>query len=174
MHHITEILPDTIKRALSGLGDHEIDQIEEIRVRTSRPLELVNKGKPRFLPYVATPEDSALLLNRLGNYSMYTLEEELKKDMSRSEADTAWGLPAGLSSKTGPSKESEKYHHLIFALPKKNRHFQTVCPPFISKLVAEHADYRSAANRKNNTAQRPRQADQFGKRQRPCQKSGDC
>ncbi len=44
MHHITEILPDTIKRALSGLGDHEIDQIEEIRVRTSRPLELVNKG----------------------------------------------------------------------------------------------------------------------------------
>ncbi|AUZ39476.1 stage III sporulation protein AA [Bacillus sp. MBGLi97] len=79
LHHITEILPDTIKRALNGFGDHEINQIEEIRIRTSRPLELVNKGKPRFLPYAATPEDSALLLNRLGNYSMYTLEEELKK-----------------------------------------------------------------------------------------------
>lgn len=123
LHHITEILPDTIKRALNGLGDHEINQIEEIRIRTSRPLELVNKGKPRFLPYAATPEDSALLLNRLGNYSMYTLEEELKKDMSRSEADTAWGLPAGLSSKTEQSKESEKYHHLISALPKKKSAF---------------------------------------------------
>ncbi|UIN44705.1 hypothetical protein M8181_12995 [Bacillus licheniformis] len=36
MHHITEILPDTIKRALSGLDDHEIDQIEEIRIRIYR------------------------------------------------------------------------------------------------------------------------------------------
>ena len=70
LHHITEILPDTIKRALNGFGDHEINQIEEIRIRTSRPLELVNKGKPRFLPYAATTEDSALLLNRVGNYSM--------------------------------------------------------------------------------------------------------
>ncbi|MGN9864768.1 stage III sporulation protein AA [Bacillus swezeyi] len=79
MHHITEILPDTIKRALSGIKEHEVDQIEEIRIRTSRPLELVKKGSPLFLNYAATSEDAALLLNRLGNYSMYTLEEELKK-----------------------------------------------------------------------------------------------
>ncbi|MEC0495997.1 stage III sporulation protein AA [Bacillus glycinifermentans] len=79
MQHITEILPDTIKRALAGLTEHGMNQIEEIRIRTSRPLELVQKGQPLFLDYAATPEDSAIFLNRLGNYSMYTLEEELKK-----------------------------------------------------------------------------------------------
>ncbi|MFN2745381.1 MULTISPECIES: stage III sporulation protein AA [unclassified Bacillus (in: firmicutes)] len=79
MHHITEILPDTIKRALSGLKKHEADQIEEIRIRTSRPLELVRQGHSLFLNYTATHEDAALFLTRLGDYSMYTLEEELKK-----------------------------------------------------------------------------------------------
>ncbi|MDI5788457.1 hypothetical protein PO124_08685 [Bacillus licheniformis] len=131
MHHITEILPDTIKRALSGLGDHEIDQIEEIRVRTSRPLELVNKGKPRFLPYVATPEDSALLLNRLGNYSMYTLEEELKKDMSRSEADTAWGLPAGCR-RNGAVKGIREISSFNIRIAKEKSAFPNRMSPFIS------------------------------------------
>ncbi|WP_172296147.1 stage III sporulation protein AA [Bacillus sp. WMMC1349] len=79
MHRIIEILPDTIKQALSGLSQQEVDQIEEIRIRTSRPLELINKGQPHFLNYKATLKDTTILLNRLGNYSMYTLEEELKK-----------------------------------------------------------------------------------------------
>ncbi|ASB88491.1 stage III sporulation protein AA [Bacillus sonorensis] len=79
MHYITDILPDTVKRALAGLTKDEVDQIEEIRMRTSRPLELVRKGQPLFLNYAPTPGDSAIFLNRLGDYSMYTLEEELKK-----------------------------------------------------------------------------------------------
>lgn len=48
MHYITDILPDTVKRALAGLTKDEVDQIEEIRMRTSRPLELVRKGQPLF------------------------------------------------------------------------------------------------------------------------------
>lgn len=125
--------PDTIKRALSGLGDHEIDQIEEIRVRTSRPLELVNKGKPRFLPYVATPEDSALLLNRLGNYSMYTLEEELKKGYVTIRGGHRVGLAGRVVVENGAVKGIREISSFNIRIAKEKSAFPNRMSPIYFK-----------------------------------------
>ncbi|MFS3913993.1 stage III sporulation protein AA [Bacillus australimaris] len=79
MRSLLDILPHSIGQELSLLQEEEWAQIEEIRIRTDRPIELMQGGKPRFLSYHTTGEDASQLLGRLSNYSMYTLEEELKQ-----------------------------------------------------------------------------------------------
>ncbi|WP_144486510.1 stage III sporulation protein AA [Bacillus pumilus] len=79
MRSLLDILPHAIGQELRLLKEAEWDQIEEIRIRTDRPIELMKRGKPRFLSYHTTGEDASQLLGRLSNYSMYTLEEELKQ-----------------------------------------------------------------------------------------------
>ncbi|MCY7708940.1 stage III sporulation protein AA [Bacillus safensis] len=79
MRSLLDILPHSIGQELRLLKEEEWAQIEEIRIRTDRPIELMQGGKPRFLSYHTTWEDASQLLGRLSNYSMYTLEEELKQ-----------------------------------------------------------------------------------------------
>jgi stage III sporulation protein AA len=79
MKEILEILPDSITKELSSLPEAVLQSIEEIRIRTNQPVELVAKNGPQLLTYVSTIKDASMIIGRLSNYSMYTLEEELKK-----------------------------------------------------------------------------------------------
>ncbi|MFS0656374.1 stage III sporulation protein AA [Bacillus sp. 179-C3.3 HS] len=79
MRSLLDIFPHSIGQELSLLKEPEWAQVEEIRIRTNRPIELIQTGKSRFLSYHTKAEDATHLLGRLSNYSMYTLEEELKQ-----------------------------------------------------------------------------------------------
>lgn len=58
MRSLLDILPHSIGQELSMLKEAEWAQIEEIRIRTDRPIELMQGGKPRFLSYYTTGEDA--------------------------------------------------------------------------------------------------------------------
>jgi stage III sporulation protein AA len=79
MQQILTFLPKRIVDALETRSLLLEEGVEEIRVRINRPLEVTAGGVPYFLSYIVLPEDAVQLLNKLGNFSMYTLEEELKK-----------------------------------------------------------------------------------------------
>jgi stage III sporulation protein AA len=79
MQAVWDILPKTIAAILQQLPPSWHEQIEEIRVRVLRPLEVIVKGKAHFLPYQVTSEDGIHLLNKLSQYSIYAIEEELKR-----------------------------------------------------------------------------------------------
>nr|MDH3086087.1 stage III sporulation protein AA [Bacillus velezensis] len=79
MNEITEVLPALLRDAISAVPEEARRDTEEIRIRVDRPVELIQKGQPLYLSYVCTAGDAQLILSRLSNYSMYTLEEELKK-----------------------------------------------------------------------------------------------
>lgn len=76
---IFEVLPKSIASTLQQLPPSMCEHIEEIRVRIQRPLEVLEKGKAHFLPYRVTAEDGIHLLNKLSQYSIYAIEEELKR-----------------------------------------------------------------------------------------------
>ncbi|MGM7721223.1 stage III sporulation protein AA [Metabacillus sp. Hm71] len=79
MKEIIEMLPDSISHQIKKLHPASIARIEEIRIRVMKRVEVVIMGKPVFLSSITTYEDSINLLNELSQYSIYTLEEELKK-----------------------------------------------------------------------------------------------
>ncbi|MBZ5750735.1 MULTISPECIES: stage III sporulation protein AA [Metabacillus] len=79
MKEIIEMLPESLSNQLVKLHPSSLARIEEIRIRVMKRVEVIISGKPVFLSYVTTYEDSINLLNELSHYSIYTLEEELKK-----------------------------------------------------------------------------------------------
>lgn len=95
MHEILSFLPKRITNALETHSLLQEEGVEEIRVRINRPLEVTAGGVPYFLSYIVLPEDALQLLNKLGNFSMYTLEEELK----RGYITIAGGHRVGLAGK---------------------------------------------------------------------------
>ncbi|MDQ0156426.1 stage III sporulation protein AA [Robertmurraya andreesenii] len=79
MERVIEMLPIRIVEILSQLPPQQLHAIEEIRIRTNRPIEVAIQGSPQFLPYVVKEEDCVQILNKLSHFSIYTLEEELKR-----------------------------------------------------------------------------------------------
>ena len=79
METILTYLPKNITNLISKIPPDQKEELEEIRIRVNRPIELMLKGAPRFLSYIVQPEDAIHLLNKISHFSIYTLEEELKR-----------------------------------------------------------------------------------------------
>ncbi|GHI01014.1 stage III sporulation protein AA [Neobacillus kokaensis] len=79
MEMILNFLPKTIADQINQIPPYVKEELEEIRIRINRPIELTAKGAPRFLSYIIQPEDAFHLMNKISHFSIYTLEEELKR-----------------------------------------------------------------------------------------------
>lgn len=79
MESILTFLPKNLASLISQIPPNQKEEVEEIRIRINRPIEITLKGAPRFLSYIIQPEDALNLLNKISQFSIYTLEEELKR-----------------------------------------------------------------------------------------------
>ncbi|MDR4948538.1 stage III sporulation protein AA [Neobacillus cucumis] len=79
MESILNFLPNNLASLISQIPPNQKEEVEEIRIRINRPIEITLKGSPRFLSYIIQPEDAFHLLNKISHFSIYTLEEELKR-----------------------------------------------------------------------------------------------
>ncbi|WP_026674903.1 stage III sporulation protein AA [Alkalihalobacterium bogoriense] len=84
MEEVYVVLPESLRSVISQFPFSLHEQIEEIRVRIHRPLEIIAAGKPYYperngKSYIVTREDAKHLLNQLSQYSLYAFEEELKQ-----------------------------------------------------------------------------------------------
>lgn len=88
---ILPLMPDNLRKLLSGIAAPIANQLQEIRIREGRPLEIVYSFGHRFVTptgqttedaeqgYVPNREDTARLLDLLSGHSLYAFEEELKR-----------------------------------------------------------------------------------------------
>lgn len=79
MNTILQFLPKNISDLINQIPPSQKEDLEEIRIRINRPIEIILKGTPRFLAYTIQPEDAMHLMNKISHFSIYTLEEELKR-----------------------------------------------------------------------------------------------
>ncbi|UOE95914.1 stage III sporulation protein AA [Alkalihalobacillus sp. LMS39] len=84
MEEVYVVLPESLRSVIRQFPFSLHEQIEEIRVRIHRPLEIIAAGKPYYperngTSYIVTREDAKHLLNQLSQYSLYAFEEELKQ-----------------------------------------------------------------------------------------------
>jgi stage III sporulation protein AA len=90
--NILAILPYSIAEMINDLPESKLKKLEEIRLRINRPIELITAGEALFLPYRVQEKDGEQFLDKLANYSFYTLEEELKKGYITIEGGHRVGL----------------------------------------------------------------------------------
>jgi stage III sporulation protein AA len=79
METVLAFLPKTIIEQLERIPPFQQIEIEEIRIRIDRPIEVTMAGKSIFLPYKVLAEDAQHLLNKISRHSIYALEEELRR-----------------------------------------------------------------------------------------------
>jgi len=79
VNSIYSFLPKSIADQVLTIPPHEREGIEEIRIRIDRPLEVCINGKPIFFSSTIKMKEAHHLLNRISQYSVYTMEEELKR-----------------------------------------------------------------------------------------------
>lgn len=88
---VVHLLPLELKTLLERLPDQMQEQLEEIRIREGRPLEIGFRGQSRFMmadgslrhtadgAYKPSADTCRKLLERITNYSLYAMEEELRR-----------------------------------------------------------------------------------------------
>lgn len=88
---VAHLLPLELKTLLERLPEQMQEQLEEIRIREGRPLELGFRGQSRFMmidgslrqtadgAYKPSADTCRKLLERITNYSLYAMEEELRR-----------------------------------------------------------------------------------------------
>ncbi|MBB5173083.1 stage III sporulation protein AA [Texcoconibacillus texcoconensis] len=81
---VFDVLPKRLVHWINSIDEREIQKIEEIRIRHSQALELDVNGRVMYLPGKGSQqgvrdEEMQYILNQLSNYSLYTLDEELKR-----------------------------------------------------------------------------------------------
>ncbi|MBD8070410.1 stage III sporulation protein AA [Bacillus sp. PS06] len=104
MQEIVELLPAAIADIIRSYPPTLKEKMEEIRVRVSRPLEFVVGGKPHFQTHIVTAEEGIQLLNRLSHYSIYALEEELKRGYITIQGGHRVGLAGKVITEQGKVK----------------------------------------------------------------------
>ena len=81
---ILNVLPCKI-RLIFNQEKLNYDELQEIRIRTDKPLLLRYRGKELFAgqtggrPYIVTKEDIREMLDYISNYSLYAYEQEMKQ-----------------------------------------------------------------------------------------------
>jgi len=76
-NEIMNILPKEIILKLEEIKDFNC--IQEIRLRTNRPLIIQINQKEIIKPYLVTKNDIKTILQRISNYSLYAFEEEIRQ-----------------------------------------------------------------------------------------------
>jgi stage III sporulation protein AA len=79
MESILHFLPRNIADIICKIPPFQLEGMEEIRIRINRPIEITLNGVPKFLSYIIEAEDAVHLMNKISQFSLYTLEEELKR-----------------------------------------------------------------------------------------------
>ncbi|MGX2960422.1 stage III sporulation protein AA [Peribacillus sp. JNUCC 23] len=79
MDTVYTLLPKKLEEQFRKIPLSMANKVEELRIRIGRPLEVIIEGRPTFLPYLVHDEDAKQLLHHISKFSLYALEEELKR-----------------------------------------------------------------------------------------------
>ncbi|GGH79574.1 stage III sporulation protein AA [Pullulanibacillus pueri] len=81
MEEVLALLPEHVCESMQKQSIQHLEALEEIRLRIGRPIELIMGTDILFLDkdHPFTFNDARQLLGKLSDYSLYTLEEELRR-----------------------------------------------------------------------------------------------
>lgn len=103
MEEITKLLPETLLEKLQSVP-YEANQIEEIRIRINRPIEVSFGGQVKFGKNVVTKDECNALLSKISKCSIYMFEEQLRRGYITTEGGHRIGLAGKVILENGAVK----------------------------------------------------------------------
>ncbi|MGL4991348.1 MAG: stage III sporulation protein AA [Sarcina sp.] len=77
MNRIFKLLPKEIVDKIDKVKEKEL--IEEIRISIGKKIHIIIKGKEVILPYIIADSEIKGIIQKISNYSLYAIEDELKQ-----------------------------------------------------------------------------------------------
>ncbi|MGB7999252.1 MAG: stage III sporulation protein AA [Anaerobacillus sp.] len=138
MEEVLRVLPEGVRHIINRYTPSERETIEEIRMRINRPLEVMLNGKPHFplfegMDYFISKDDAAQMINKLSQYSLYALEEELKKGFVTIQGGHRVGLAGKVITSNGHVKAIRDIASFNVRIAKQKLGIAT---PLVSYLYA--------------------------------------
>lgn len=132
MREILDILPIKIRELLI---QNVWVNLEEIRIRIDRPIELIVKGQPTFYSYKCTKDDAVYILNQLSQFSVYMMEEEFKRGFITIKGGHRVGLAGKVITEKGTVKiiRDITSYNIRIAKEKKGCSFELI--PYIYNKI---------------------------------------
>ena len=90
MDKVLRLLPQNISKNILDISDK--NAIEEIRLNIGKKLRMIVRGREVIRPYVVTNEDIKIIIQKISNYSLYAVEEEIKQGYITIEGGHRVGL----------------------------------------------------------------------------------
>src|SRR5690625_1295159 len=141
MNEVLRLLPEKIKQAVLPHVSHTWNQLEEIRLRLNRPVELNFHHRVVWLDHVMfTSTDSIFVLNQLSDHSLYRLEEELREGYITVTGGHRVGLAGEVNSNNGTIKQLQ---HITFFNIRIAREIVNVASPFVQYLTDKNMYYNT-------------------------------
>ncbi|MFC7394245.1 stage III sporulation protein AA [Scopulibacillus cellulosilyticus] len=108
MNEIIRLLPQSVKEYIQKIPEDKRALIEEIRLRVQQPIEILIQGRPYPLKnqkeVTFTVQEAGELMNRLSEFSLYTLEEELRRGYVTIKGGHRVGLAGRVITQKGQVK----------------------------------------------------------------------
>jgi stage III sporulation protein AA len=127
---VFDVLPTSIQHVVKKY-ESNIPYIEEIRIRIDRPLELMIKGNPHFPSYIVQKADGIHLLNKLSQYSLYTMEEELRRGYVTIKGGHRVGLAGRVVTEKGMVKMIRDVTSFNIRIAKEKTGIATKLIPYV-------------------------------------------
>ncbi|NMA95965.1 MAG: stage III sporulation protein AA [Clostridiales bacterium] len=140
---ILEVLPKDICSIVSSIPTAMLEDLEEIRIRESRPLSVISKGQNyyinnRGLPstkpqsgYIITGEHTYSILQLISNYSIYAIEDELRSGYITLRGGFRVGLAGQTVVKAGEIKTLRHINSFNFRISREIKGVASFVMPYI-------------------------------------------
>lgn len=135
-NQILQVLAKTIRRVLEEEG-LDFDMVQEIRMRTGKPLAAIIKNEEYFLPakrqvkHVVTKDEIRETLDYISNYSLYAYEHEMRQGFITIEG----GHRVGISGKTIIEQSKVKNMQYISSVNLRISHEIIGCADEVLPLI---------------------------------------
>lgn len=125
VYQMLEFLPQNVK---DGLAKINLNYLYEIRLRAEKPVTVNYQGKYRYLgaygltqhrekALITTPEDIADCVFKAGNFSVYSVEEELKQGFLTANSGERIGVSGEYVFEKGQPLSMRRYTSLCIRVP---------------------------------------------------------
>ncbi|WP_053219244.1 stage III sporulation protein AA [Virgibacillus senegalensis] len=132
MEEILRLFSEPFRTRLAGIIGHRWTSLQEIRVRISRPIELIfDSGNEWTKGLSPLKEDGMYILNQISQFSLYRLEDELREGFITIEGGHRIGLSGKVNTVNGSVKAIKDISSFNIRIAKEKQGTAEAIIPFL-------------------------------------------